>query len=226
MHWQMRTLRSLRIGGVLLIALAAGQGGILLDQTAVTIGNDVITESEVLEEIRVTAFLNGAQPDFSGATRRQAAERLVDQSLLGREMKASDFQAGSNGGVDKLLEQIKTGRFRNEAEYQEALRNYGISEAQLLKHLNWQIASLQFVQFRFAGAPPPAAASALEPRRPSAAGAPAAANSQAANPQLATPQDSNQEPAAAQGTVDENLERWLKQARSNVNIEFHKEAFE
>src|SRR5262249_49424474 len=67
------------LGGVLV--LCAGRAEII-DRVAVVVGNRVITESEILREVRLTAFLNGAPLDFSAASKRKTAERLVEQRLI------------------------------------------------------------------------------------------------------------------------------------------------
>src|ERR1700733_8079923 len=56
-----------------------------LDRIAVSIGREVITESQVILDLRVAAFLDRKPVDLSGPAKRQAAERLVDQILILRE---------------------------------------------------------------------------------------------------------------------------------------------
>ena len=46
--------------------LAPAAAGAVVDRTAVAVGNDVITETEILEEIRVVAFLNNQPADQIG----------------------------------------------------------------------------------------------------------------------------------------------------------------
>ena len=43
----------------------------IIDRVAVVVGKRVITESEIVREIRLTAFLNGAPLDFSAASKRR-----------------------------------------------------------------------------------------------------------------------------------------------------------
>ena len=43
---------------------AALAQAVIIDRVAVSVGNRVITESDIVREIRVTAFLNGAEPDL------------------------------------------------------------------------------------------------------------------------------------------------------------------
>ena len=182
--------RAALVAAVLLCA-AAGQAAIVLDRIAATVGKHVITESEVIEEIRITAFLNGQRPDFGPAARRAAAERLVDQELLREQMQLTGFSA-STGGVGKLLDDIRR-HYPNEAEFQHALARDGITLDQLKSHLAWQLAVLKFTDYLF---------------RPN------------------IPGFQNGKTAAAASNIDQQLDAWLKQARSQAQIRFFKEAFE
>ena len=121
----------------------------VLDRVAVTAGKDVITEGEVVEEIRLTDFLNQAPLDRSPAARRAAAERLVDQDLIRNEMQIEGFQQPRASAADQTLRQLRETHFHTLAEYQTSLRKYGITEEELKQHLLWQVAALRFTGQRF-----------------------------------------------------------------------------
>ena len=53
-----------------------------LDRIAVTVGRHVISEQDILQDIRISAFIDGKAPDFSAEQKRKAAERLMDQYLV------------------------------------------------------------------------------------------------------------------------------------------------
>jgi peptidyl-prolyl cis-trans isomerase SurA len=120
----------------------------IIDRVAVVVGNGVITESEILREIRLTAFLNGEPLDFSPASKRKTAERLVEQRLIGNEISASLYALPSEPAAQEMLKQIKD-RFPNPAAYQEELLRVGITEDELKAHLARQLATLSFLDFRF-----------------------------------------------------------------------------
>ncbi len=63
----------------------------IIDRIVITVGNQVITQSQVDDEIRVTAFLNHEKVDLSAAARKQAASRLIEQALIKREMDLSRY---------------------------------------------------------------------------------------------------------------------------------------
>ncbi len=227
----------------------AARAQVLLDRIAVTVGKDVITEGDILNEIRITAFMNGERPDFSPQARRTAAERLVDQHLVRNEMNVSGYPEPENSEADKLLAQLKQQRFGgHDALYRAALREYGISEAQLKAHLLWQLAALRFTNFRFqpgiptvsqalgrrleAGAEQRASREAAKPTRTSSATSTAPVESPAprtdesgaatADGNTASPEPS---PAAIQQSVDKQLDAWLKQARAQARVTYRPEAF-
>jgi len=120
----------------------------IIDRIAVVVGNSVITESEILREIRLTAFLNGEPLDFSPIAKRKTAERLVEQRLIGTEISASLYALPSAAAAQEMLKQIKS-RFPNPAVYQEELMRVGVTEEELKAHLARQLATLSFLDFRF-----------------------------------------------------------------------------
>src|SRR5689334_4252433 len=79
----------------------------IIDRIAVSVGNRVITASDLDREIRVTAFLNGAKPDFSAANKRATAERMVEQKLIQRELENSRYPVPARTEVEPELEQFK-----------------------------------------------------------------------------------------------------------------------
>ncbi len=183
----------------LLMPLSAG----VIDRVAVVVGNQVITETEVQEEVRVTQFLNGEPLDLGPDQRRAAADRLVDQQLIRDDMNVSGYSQPSAGEVDKMLAELKKERFPGgDQEYRAALDRYGITEAQLKEHLLWQLEVMRFTDVRF---------SPNIPRQPAV-------------------ESANRLRAGATAPVDngveQQLEAWLKEARTNTRIQFKKEAFQ
>lgn len=120
----------------------------IIDRIAVTVGNGVITETEILREIRLTAFLNGEPLDFSPASKRKTAERLVEQRLIANEISSSLYPLPTDAAAQEMLKQIKD-RFPNPAFYQEELLRVGVTEDELKAHLARQLATLSFLDFRF-----------------------------------------------------------------------------
>ena len=120
----------------------------IVDRIAATVGLEVITESQVSSEIRVTAFIEGSTLDFSPENKRKALERLIDQTFIRREVEITRFQQPAPKDVEPLLKQV-TGRFPDQPAYDEALDKYGVTQAEVLAHLTWQLTTLRFIEYRF-----------------------------------------------------------------------------
>ena len=117
----------------------------VIDRIAATVGKQVITESQVTEEIRVTAFLDQKPADWSPANRARAVNRLVDQTLIRREIEATRFQEPPAQEGAKLLSQLKAAM----KDFDLDLAANRLSEAVVAKHLQWQVTFLRFVDYRF-----------------------------------------------------------------------------
>jgi hypothetical protein len=120
----------------------------IIDQVAATVDNQVITASQIVEEIRVTAFLNGEKPDFRGANRRKTADRLIEQALVRREMDLTRYPQPGRSDIEDTLKQIE-GRFENADAFRRALGAERITQAQLEAALLEQAALLRFIDLRF-----------------------------------------------------------------------------
>jgi peptidyl-prolyl cis-trans isomerase SurA len=196
--------------------------GEIIDRIAVTLDNQVITESEIILEIRLTGFLNGDPVDFSPGARRKAADRLIEQKLIRREMQVGRYAQPSPEEVGPMLHQIEAQRFHSAEEYRQALAKYGISDDELKAHLLWQLALLRFIDIRFR----PGVQvtddeirryfdqhlSELEKQAP------------AGKVTLDDVHDQIRGILTTEG-VDKQLDDWVTEVRKRARIEFHLEAF-
>src|ERR1700688_4258 len=104
-----------------LLALAATARAEIIDRVAVSVGNRVITASGLDRQIRVAAFQDGVTHDFSPATRRATAERMVEQKLIQLELVNSRYPVPGAAELTPAIEQFKKEHFPNETAYQQAL---------------------------------------------------------------------------------------------------------
>ena len=123
----------------------AAAGAEIVDRIAVTVGRQVITESAVVEEIRVTAFLAATAPDWSDANRTRTANRLVDQLLIKRELDATRFPPVPDDDTNKVFDQLKAAT----PDFSHTLGAAHLTEIILKEHLQWQVTFLRFVDYRF-----------------------------------------------------------------------------
>jgi hypothetical protein len=209
----MRLNAHFRLPAALFLLLPLGSAAVV-DRVAIVIDKKVFTESEVLDDLRLTELINDQPLDLGPAARRQAAEHLVDQELIRRELEASGYTQPAAGESDALLRKFRQDRFPSLAEYRAAMQKYGVAEDQLKQRLLWQLAALRFTDLRFrsqqpAATQPPAATQQLE------------ASSQSAD--RAAAEIAND---AAATSVDQQMDAWLKRARGNAKIAFKQEAFQ
>ena len=129
-------------------ALCASAGAEIIDQTAVGIDDQVIATSDIDSQIRVTAFLNGEQPDFSPANRRRTADRLIEQLLVRREMDLTRYPRPTAADIQETLKQVQSG-FPSEAAFQAELAARKITGEELERALIEQAALLRFIDLRF-----------------------------------------------------------------------------
>lgn len=122
--------------------------GAIVDRIAITVDHQVITELQIDEELRVTAFQNHAPLSSDLNARRAAADRIVAQLLVIREMQLSHYLAPEAPQVDQYLDQIRKS-YSSFTAYQQALREYQITEQILKQHLANQLATLSFIEIRF-----------------------------------------------------------------------------
>jgi hypothetical protein len=120
----------------------------IVDRLAIIVGHQSITELQLDEELRVTAFLNNHPISRTEETRRAAADRLVEQLLLKREMELTHYQQPDPKELNAYFEQLQAAdggpdRFR------DLLRAYNLSDSVLKEHLQRQLAILRFVEYRF-----------------------------------------------------------------------------
>ena len=119
-----------------------------LDRIAVTVGRHVISEHDILQDLRISAFIDGKAPAFNADQKRKAAERLVDQYLVLEDATATRVPLPPAADVAGLLTPIKA-RYPSDREYRVALGQAQISEAELLAQLLAGLRMLRYTDLRF-----------------------------------------------------------------------------
>jgi hypothetical protein len=196
----------------------------IIDRIVVSVGSSVITASEVDRAIRVTAFQNGVRPDFRAASRRETAERLVDQKLIRREMELSRYPQPDPSEAGPLLDQLRASRYKSATGFQQALKDYGVTEQDLRDALLWELALVRFIEVRFRPAIQ-VTSQELEEYFEKAV-KPAAQAAHPGQPVALDDYRSQIEQTLAGRRADQEVETWLKEARKRTEIVVHEEAFQ
>jgi hypothetical protein len=195
----------------------------IIDRVAVSVGNRVITASGLDRQIRVAAFQDGVKPDFSPAARRAAAERMVEQKLIERELTNSRYPVPGAAELIPAIEQFKKDHFPNDAAYRQALAQYGILEQDFKDLLLWQRILLLFIEIRFE-----AGAQVTETEIQNYFEKTVKAAAETAHPGVpASLEDyrSQIEKTLSGQRADTQRDSWLNEARKRVEIVYRDEVF-
>ena len=209
---------------LLTLVSAAPLAAEIVDRIAVTVGTAVVTLEEVRTQVRVAALIDGRPLQLDPATLREAAERLIDQTIIRREMVLADYTPPEPAAASSLLAELKKTRFQDsDLLYRASLEAYRVSEADLVVQLQWQVTLLRFIDSRF---------------RPGIQVAPEDVTSyyeqkflrewratSSAPPPPAGQVRNRIELLLEQQQLDASVERWLNQARTQTTIRFREEAF-
>lgn len=215
-----RSLRKLSIRVMLALIVAFSGRADVIDRVAVAVGNSAITESEILRQIRITALLNGEKPDFSAGNKRDTADRLVEQALIRRDIAISRYTPAGATRSKELYEQFES-RFRSGEARIQTLAEYGVTVEDLKNAFDWQATLLDFIDVRFRpGVQIPESEvksyyeTELKQKITPGSTAPTLEEAREQIEQILT-----------QRLVDNALDRWLGQARTQTRIRYKEEVF-
>lgn len=186
---------------MILAVLVLLSQAVIVDRIAVVVSNRPIKTSDIDRDIRMTQLLNEEPLDFSPAARRRAADRLIDQMIIRREIEVAGYSAADPKEAARLLVEVKRQRPNLSAD----LKRYGVTEDQLLRQLRWQLTVLQFIEQRF---------------RPGVLVTDDEIRQHSGGRRLPPAQRREIENRIAAERVNEQFDAWLKQAREQVNPEF------
>jgi hypothetical protein len=195
-----------------------------IDRVAVSVGNRVITTSDIERQIRVAAFISGTKPDLSPKGRREAAGRLIDQRLIQVELEGARYPEPAPQELEAAFADFKAKFYPSPDDYHRALTASGITEDDVKEQLHWQRRWASFVGIRFrpgTGVSEREISDYFESKV-----APAA---RAANPSGTVTLDEFRERIADKlvgDRVDEQMAEWLRKAREQTEVVFHEEAFQ
>jgi hypothetical protein len=212
----------MRLGFLMLTALSLRAE--LIDRVAVSVGTAVITESELLEQMRVRALIEGSPLRLDADSKRDAADRLIQQALIRKEIDTTHYIAPEASLAEPLLSAFKQTRFNNDdAQYREALRSAGIGEPELMASFLWQLTVLRFIEFRFR----PGIQISAEDTKDYYERRFLPDWRSKTNDAAPTFEDAARtiEELLVQERIDNQLDRWITMARTQVSIRYREEVF-
>ncbi|HEY3443471.1 MAG TPA: hypothetical protein VGK29_22120 [Paludibaculum sp.] len=146
----MRTRTAERLlAGILVLASGIAQADVL-DRVVASAGQQVVTLSGVRRQLRLEALVAGSEPEYTAANMRQAAERLIEQALVLREMELSLFVPPNMAEAEAALAKFISDRKQTPEQFQAQVARMGFSDDEFRKEVLWRISVSRFVTFRFA----------------------------------------------------------------------------
>lgn len=195
----------------------------IIDRLAVTLDNQAIAQSEIVREIRLAAFLNGGRIDLGPDAKKKAANRLIEQKLIRKEIELGNYTQPVPAEIEPTLKSIQA-RFHGPEEFRQASNQYGIDESDLEAYLLWQITLLRFIDIRFRPAVQVTDAEIQQYFNQHLA-----EWERQAGPGKKVVLDDVRDQIRQTLTdqrVDDQLDQWLVQTRKRSRVEFHPEAFQ
>lgn len=134
----------------LALLMVAAVGATIVDRIAITAGNQMISDSEIDQRIRLSAFESGQKPAFDPGSRKKAADRLIDQKLVEHEMDVGHYPRLTPERSQSLLSGYAKQYFKGDNKAMETnLASYGLTVDDLQQDLAKQQDLLTFVSLRF-----------------------------------------------------------------------------
>ena len=120
----------------------------VIDRIVATVNGHIILQSDLDEALRYEALLNGrGRNDFSDDERKAVLDRLVDQELLGEQMKSAFFQhASESEAAERVADARKQYPEAKTSEgWQVVLTRFQLTEKDVLGHVQQQIDLMRLV---------------------------------------------------------------------------------
>lgn len=185
----------------------------IIDRIAITVANQVITESELRRQTRIEAFPKALPAQLPVELTRQTAGRVIEQALIRREMELSRYPAPEPLEADKELRELKKRLFKSEELYLAELKRAGITEEELKRHLLLQVTAMRFIDFRFRPAVQVSNAEIEDYYKRYLAGQGVALGQ--ARPKI--------EQILIDERVNEALDKWIRETRAHTHVDFNPE---
>jgi peptidyl-prolyl cis-trans isomerase SurA len=156
MH-SLRANRTIAVSAALLfilsivLSLPVARAADVIDRIVATVNGHIILQSDLDEALCYEALLSGRSvAQFSDDDRRAALDRLIDQELLGEQMKSASFQHASEAEAEnQIAEARKLYPQAATAEgWQALLARFDLTEKALIAHVEQQIDLMRLVDAR------------------------------------------------------------------------------
>jgi len=133
---------------LLSVLLRPASAGEVIDRIVATVNGHIILQSDWNDALSYEALLSAKSPDqFTDDDRRAVLDRLIDQELLGEQMKSALFQHASESEAAAQVTEAR--KLYPEAVtpdgWQGVLAKFGITEKALVAHVQQEIDLMRLV---------------------------------------------------------------------------------
>lgn len=139
-----------RAMAVLSMWLALPLAGEVVDRVAAAAGQQVVTLSAIRRHLRILALSEGKPLEDTPEARRRAAERLIDQAMVLREIQLSRYASPTMAEAEVSITRFIASRQQTPEQFAASLKSYGFTEDDFRQEVLWRISVARFVDFRFA----------------------------------------------------------------------------
>jgi parvulin-like peptidyl-prolyl isomerase len=203
---------------------AAQQATAVIDRVAASAGQQVVTLSAIRRALRLQAVFAIREYVDSPEERRRAANRLIDQSIILREIELSRYTGATMADTEAVLVNYLKQRGINADQLREALARYGFTEEDFRQEIQWRVTVQRFVDFRFAPGVQVSDADVQEYYQKEFVPALQKQDPQAAVPPLDEVTDRITRVLTTRKT-NVAMEQWLALTRETLKVRFFDEAF-
>ncbi len=150
----MRTVRTKTRAAVLLAILLAGFSiccaaqAEVIDRIVATVNGHTILQSDWDDALSYEALLNGRPlGEFTDEDRKAVLDRLIDQELLGEQMKSNFFQHASEADAEARIADARKQypQAMTPEGWQTLLNQFQLTEKDLIAHVEQQIDLMRLV---------------------------------------------------------------------------------
>lgn len=181
-----------------------------IDRIAARVDTDIILLSDIRELAKYQQFVDG-----KSETEAEILDRLIDQWIVRTEAKAALFPLPSDEDVSRSLQRLKRS-FSSPGEYEERLKQSGLSEEEVRTALRSQLYLSNYLDSRFRASiqiDDKAIQDFYETRV-----VPRAQSRGQTPPTLDAAREFIQE-ALVQRAINVQADKWLKESRTRLHVE-------
>ena len=150
--WCVAARRTLMVAALLLAGSGLCQAAEVIDRIVATVNGNVILESEWDDAVRFECLVNGRSlKEVTPGDRRLTLERLIDQTLIREQMRASSFVPAAPEEIAARVGELRqtVPAWKTDDGWRAALVAYELTEEDVEESTAVQVNVLRYLDLRF-----------------------------------------------------------------------------